>query len=392
MKARHGICGRALSGDAAGVEKVVLENWEEDFPRIIGSYKPEDIYSLDETGLYFRATTTKSLVLPKDTAHGIKHDKSRLTLMVCTSMLGEKEKLLLIWKSEKQRALKGADMSKLPVVYKAQRKAWMTGHIFCTWMKVFDNRIHNSGRKILSFMDNASVHKASDELSLKAVQLVYFPRNTTSCTQPLDAGVIQSLKLLYRKQVHEHLLTHMVNIDSNNKPNGDPYKIITIALAIVWASRAWNQLNARTISKCFAKCGFGVAPVVPELPMIINPEEIQIQTEENDECGIFPPVISPEELFEEALNNVTQGQNAHDLDCGIECDSEGDLSEVFPIPTSKAALEAIQVLQMYALGCGDEEVLGGNFKLQNYLLVVAARHTQEQRESKISEYFTNDPK
>ena len=142
------------------------------------------------------------------------------------------------------------------------------GHIFCSWLKVFDNRMHNSGGKILMFMDNASVHKASDDLSLKAVQLVY----------------------------------------SNNKPNGDPYKIITIALAIVWATRAWNQVNARTISKCFAKCGFGVAPVVPELPMIINPEGIQIQTEENDECGIFPPVISPEELFEEALNNVTQGK------------------------------------------------------------------------------------
>ena len=185
-------------------------------------------------------------------------------------------------------------------------------------MKVFDNRMHNSGRKFPSFMDNASVHKASDELSLKAVQIVYFPRNTTSCTQPLDAGIIESLKLLCRKQVHEHLLTHMANIDSNNKPNGDPYKIITIALAIVWASRAWNQVNARKISKCFAKCGFGVAPVVPELPMIINPEEIQIQTEENDECGIFLPVISPEEHFEEALNNVIQGQSAHDLDCGIE--------------------------------------------------------------------------
>ena len=104
------------------------------------------------------------------------------------------------------------------------------------------------------------------------------------------------------------------------------------------------------------------------------------------------PVISPEELFEEALNNVTQRQNSLDLDCGIECDSEGDLSEVFPTPTSKAALEAIQVLQMYALGCGDEEVLGGNVKLHYYLLVVATRHTQEQRQSKISDHFTNDPK
>ncbi|KAI6659704.1 hypothetical protein LOD99_14629 [Oopsacas minuta] len=225
VKARHGICGRALSGDPAGVEKVVLKNWEEDLPRVIRSYKPEDIYYLDETGLYFRVTTTTYLVLPKDAAHGIKQDKSRLTLMICTSMLGEKEKLLLIWKSEKPRALKGADMSKLPVVYKAQRKAWMTGLIFCSWMKDFDNRMYKSGRKILMFMDNASVHKASDELSLKAVQLTHFLCNTTSCTQPLDAGIIQSLKLLFRKQVHEHLLTHMVNIDNINKPNGDPYKM-----------------------------------------------------------------------------------------------------------------------------------------------------------------------
>ena len=89
---------------------------------------------------------------------------------------------------------------------------------------------------------------------------------------------------------------------------------------------------------------------------------------------------------------MTQRLNAHDLDCGIECYSEGDYSEAIPIPTSKATLEAIKVLQMYALGCGDEEVLGGNFKLENYLLVVAARHTQEQRQSKISDYFTNDPK
>ena len=37
VKARHGICGRTLSGDAAGVEKVVLKNWEEDLPSIIGS-------------------------------------------------------------------------------------------------------------------------------------------------------------------------------------------------------------------------------------------------------------------------------------------------------------------------------------------------------------------
>ena len=142
---------------------------------IIATYRPEDMYNLDETGLYFRATTTKSLVLPQDTGHGVKQDKSRLTLMLCTSMLGEKEKLLLIWKSEKPRALKGADMSNLPVVYKAQKKAWMTEHIFCSWMKEFDKKMYLAGRKILMCMDNASVYKSTDGLELKAVKLAFPP-------------------------------------------------------------------------------------------------------------------------------------------------------------------------------------------------------------------------
>ena len=94
--------------------------------------------------------------------------------MVCTSMLGDKEKLLLNWKSEKPRALKGVDMSRLPVVYKAQKKAWMTGHIFCSWIKEFNNKMKLAGSKTLMFMDNASVHKSTDGLELKAVELAFF--------------------------------------------------------------------------------------------------------------------------------------------------------------------------------------------------------------------------
>ena len=73
----------------------------------------------------------------------------------------------------------------------------------------FDNRMYTAGREIILFMDNASVHKGAEGLDLRAVKVVFFPCNTTSCTQPLDVGIIQSLKLKYRKQVHEHMLSYM---------------------------------------------------------------------------------------------------------------------------------------------------------------------------------------
>ena len=44
------------------------------------------------------------------------------------------------------------------------------------------------------------------DIPLKAVKLVYFPKNTTSYTQPCDAGIIQALKLKYREQLHNHIL------------------------------------------------------------------------------------------------------------------------------------------------------------------------------------------
>ncbi len=46
------------------------------------------------------------------------------------------------------------------------------------------------------FLDNVLVHIVDEATNLTNVELRYFPPNLTSVLQPLDAGIIQSLKAL----------------------------------------------------------------------------------------------------------------------------------------------------------------------------------------------------
>ena len=158
MKKRHGIQGRQLSGEAASVNKVVVTNWKKQIPELIKAYDPKDVFNCDETGLYYKQSTIQSLVLPGDSCHGGKAQKERITLLLCCSWMGEKVKLLMIGKSVRPRCLRGVDLHKMSISYKAQKSAWMNGKIFSWWMNQFETIMSQAGRKVLLFMDNASVH------------------------------------------------------------------------------------------------------------------------------------------------------------------------------------------------------------------------------------------
>ena len=124
----------------------------------------------------------------------------------------------------------------------------MTGDIFTSWINDFDRRMK------ISFMDNAGVHNIHD-VGLTNTKIVFFPKNTTSCLQSLDAGVIQAFKMNYRQQLHNLILNRMTDEATTAE---DPYKSVNIALVIVWVFRAWRDLHPRTISKYFARCWFHI--------------------------------------------------------------------------------------------------------------------------------------
>lgn len=84
----------------------------------------------------------------------------------------------------------------LPVILRANSKAWMAAAMFTEWLQLINTIMKAGNRHILSFLDNAPSHP---NLQLSNVKLEFFPPNLTAAVQPLDVGIIQSVKLLYRK-------------------------------------------------------------------------------------------------------------------------------------------------------------------------------------------------
>ena len=106
-------------------------------------------------------------------------------------MSGEKLPLIVVGKYEKPWVFKNA---RVPVEYHAQKSAWMTASIYEQILVKFDRSMGYKNRQVKLFVDNCSAHP---KIQLKKIRLVIFPPNVTSRCQPMDMGVIHSLKTNY---------------------------------------------------------------------------------------------------------------------------------------------------------------------------------------------------
>ena len=113
----------------------------------------------------------------------------------------------------------------LPCRYRSQNKSWMDGDLFTEWVRQLDNKFVAEVRKIALIIDNCPVHPRTD--NLKAVELIFLPPNTTSKTQPMDHGVIRSLKGHYRAKVVKR---YIASIDAKK---GTPSINILNALSLL---------------------------------------------------------------------------------------------------------------------------------------------------------------
>jgi len=119
------------------------------------------------------------------------------------SAAGEKLTPLVIGKVLNLRCFHGVDKGLLPVIYRANRKAWMTGLLFKEWLEHLDGKMRSQKWKILLLLDNCGVHP---DVQPANVKVIFLPVNTTSHLQPCDAGIIAALKAHYRKGLMRHIL------------------------------------------------------------------------------------------------------------------------------------------------------------------------------------------
>ena len=70
----------------------------------------------------------------------------------------------------------------------------------------------------------------------------------------MDAGIIQAVKLKYRKRQLQHVLVEIEKQPSKLGP--EILRDISVLQAIYWVNSVWQEVKPDTIPRCFAKCGF----------------------------------------------------------------------------------------------------------------------------------------
>ena len=161
--------------------------------------------------------------------------------MAAASATGEKLKMFLIGNTKKPRCFR--NVKQLPCRYRAQKKSWITGVLFEELVRKLDSPFRDQSRKVALLIDNFPAYPEIKNLT--NINLIFLPPNTTSALQPMDQGVIRSLKAHYRKKV----VRLCIKAVESNKP----LPKISILQALKHLASSWNAVSEETTVNCFKK-------------------------------------------------------------------------------------------------------------------------------------------
>jgi hypothetical protein len=97
----------------------------------------------------------------------------------------------MIGKAAKPRCFKNLKISNLPVIWRNNKKAWMTAVTMEEWLNMFTAKMKKENRNAILFLDNATCHP---KVTLSNVKIALLPANAISVLQPMDMGVNYTFK------------------------------------------------------------------------------------------------------------------------------------------------------------------------------------------------------
>ncbi|GFR29440.1 tigger transposable element-derived protein 1 [Trichonephila clavata] len=175
-------------------------------------------------------------------------------------------KPMIINRSSTPRVMKNINKTQLTVFWRSNKKAWMTQDLFKYWFyNCFIPAVEtytmekNLYFKVLLVLDNADCH--SIELDHPNVKIVFLPPNCTSLIQPLDQGVIQTLKMYDTRQLFHTIFDRLEN--SENKTLTQVWMEFSILDCIRTVSSACEEIKPSTFNACWK-------PLLPQMVQAIQ--------------------------------------------------------------------------------------------------------------------------
>jgi len=186
FKNRRDLVVKKTVGSEDRIDHKTTDEWREnELPKILAKYSPEQIYNADETGLFFELLPDRTLTTKDDRCKFFNDSKNRITVLFAENFTRyDKLPPLVIGKSKKPRCFR--NVKSLPVIYESNRSAWMDSKIFNSWLQKVDSQMIRRKREIVLLLDNVTCHSLNPTLILKNVNVQYLSPNSTSILQPLD--------------------------------------------------------------------------------------------------------------------------------------------------------------------------------------------------------------
>lgn len=269
FRTRHGLQKVLLHGEGGEVDKDNPELLAElnGLNALIDQYDSENVYNMDETGLFFRLLPRCTLLMPHEdvsSTRGKKKAKERVSLVVCANATGtHKITCTMIGKYKEPACIKNREW---PLKYLHQSKAWMDVETCWKWFNevFFPEVTKRTGRRVLLLMDNAPGHFEAFER--ENVKVAFLPPNCTSWKQPCDMGIIAALKKRYKYLYLKDVL-EFYELDENSKIHkkeqskrlrrgaagvayGNPAHLLDAAH---YVKHAWDAISSESIKNAFKK-------------------------------------------------------------------------------------------------------------------------------------------
>ena len=253
FKTRFGLYSSVMHGEAASAPLASLNEERVALKRILSNYDPEDIFNADETGLFYCMPPNRTLSTSSNIS-GYKKDKTQITVLLgCNSTGSEKLKPLVIGTALRPRPLKNVNCALLPVEYHANKKAWMRSAIFLPWLRSLNQKFVTTNRHILLLIDNAPSHFESGEIPQFSHLMVHcLSPNCTAHLQPMNAGIINNFKVIYKRL---YLLDLLTRFEDQQPADASNLHKINIQQAIDFILNVWNEVSRTTIINCWHHTG-----------------------------------------------------------------------------------------------------------------------------------------
>lgn len=234
----------------------------------LDKYQLENIFNMDETGLLYRALPTRTYVSrsegDRQNIRGTKalKAKDRATLVLCTNVTGTcKIEPLLVGSSKQPHCFRDTPC---PIPYTCQSNAWVDRTVYrFWWSNVFLPEVRRfTSDPVALLMDNCAGHDPNCIDPTGQVDVYFFPPNVTSVYQPLDQGIIASVKAVYKREMVGRLVEaygkydELQEVASRAKKGrkglqfGCPATILDAAQII---QKSWKNLSLDTIVRCWKR-------------------------------------------------------------------------------------------------------------------------------------------